>query len=151
MYAERDRRRRLVLEFISSKKVSRQEELVAMLKANGVAATQATLSRDLRDLSIHKGISGYMIPAGGMPPPAPGSAPLEPAMKQYLLGVGVSGTTVVCQTRPGQAMPLATEVDRVKPNGVVGTLAGDDTVFVAVESPGKARAIARTFKSMAGL
>ncbi len=121
-----------------------------MLKQNGVAATQATLSRDLRDLNVYKGATGYIVPTG-TPPPAPGSAPLEPAMKQYLLGVGVSGTVVVCQTGPGQAMPLATEVDRVKPTGVVGTLAGDDTVFVAVESPGKARAIARTFKSMAGL
>jgi len=151
MYAERDRRRRLVLDYIASKKVTRQEELVAMLKSHSVAATQATLSRDLRDLGIYKSASGYTVPVGGPPPPSPGSAPLEPAMKQYLLGIGVSSTIVVCQTGPGQAMPLATEVDRIRPNGVVGTLAGDDTVFVAVESPGKARAIARTFKSMAGL
>lgn len=151
MSAERDRRRRLVLELIASKRVSRQEELVAMLKGHGITATQATLSRDLRDLNVFKGTSGYIVPTGSAPPPAPGSAPLEPAMKQYLRNVGVSGTIVVCQTGAGQAMPLATEVDRVVPNGVIGTIAGDDTVFVAVESPGKARSIARTFKAMAGL
>ncbi|MCE2653684.1 MAG: hypothetical protein LW650_09385 [Planctomycetaceae bacterium] len=138
----------MILEVLSAQRVARQEELAELLKQRGVLVTQATLSRDLRDLNVFKGPAGYVLP-GQYPQPAPLSAgPLEPALRQYLVSANQAGNLLVIRTRPGHAPALASEIDRVKPSGVVGTIAGDDTVFVAVESPARTRTLLRTMRQI---
>jgi transcriptional regulator of arginine metabolism len=73
---------------------------------------------------------------------------LRRAIQTYLLMAKRAGNLVVLKTGPGQAAALALEIDRASPKDLVGTVAGDDTIFVAASSPNKAARLARAFESM---
>ena len=118
-----------------------QHDLLERLRASGVSTTQATLSRDLADLGVVKGPEGWRMPGEAETAPSD----LAPAVRAYLLHVHVGGTMVVLRTRTGHATPLAVELDRTR---VEGTVAGDDTIFLACKSPAAARSVARRMESM---
>lgn len=141
------RRRQLILDVLQQQTVPNQERLAALLQARGVAVTQATLSRDLRDLSVFKGPSGYVLNQGGGDL-GTGNAQIEMAVKLYMLSAAAAGSLVVFRTRPGHASPLASEFDRSGITGVAGTIAGDDTIFVAVNSPARARSLVRLCRQL---
>jgi transcriptional regulator of arginine metabolism len=124
-----------------------QDELAAMLRREGIEATQATLSRDLRDLGVLKGPDGYTLPSDAAQR-APGRE-LRESAAAYLLSALPAGNIVVLRTGPGQASALALEVDRSGIDGVVGTVAGDDTIFVAAKSPRLAIRLARALSELA--
>lgn len=137
----RDRRRQLIATLLSGGAVQNQEELSRLLARRGVRVNQATLSRDLRDLGVFKGPSGYVLATNGAAPvPAaivpPGSSPIDAfaAVRPFVLSASAAGNLVVLRTRPGNASPLATELDRLPLEGMLGTIAGDDTVFLAAQS-----------------
>jgi len=142
------RRQQLIIEVIASRRIMRQEELVALLKVQGIIVTQATLSRDLRDLAVFKGPLGYVYGSGQAPPIAANAAALEAAVKMYLVTATLAGNILVCRTKPGHAPPLASQLDVAKPSGMAGTIAGDDTVFIAVESMGRAKTLLRNLRAM---
>lgn len=103
-----------------------QEQLLKLLRERGFSVTQATLSRDFNELQIVKvpdGDGGYRY----MPHPQRGQAE---AQSSVLVSVEVSGQMAVIRTRPGYASTLAAEVDDARLKGVMGTVAGDDTVLV---------------------
>lgn len=147
----KSRRKQIVLDLLSSTRVESQEELLGLLRKRGVDATQATVSRDLRELGVYKGPAGYST----TPPPesqqaAAGLAAghLGDALKLFMLSANEAGNIVVMRTRPGHASPLASEIDRSNLAGVVGTIAGDDTVFLAAATPSRARALCRAARAM---
>jgi len=142
-------RRQRIHELISSRPVHSQQELADLLAADGIGVTQATLSRDLRQLGVVKGSEGYLPPGGPHAPHDNGQA-LQRTLKRELLAVDCGGTLVILHTRPGHANALAVELDRVRPEEVMGTVAGDDTIFVAVRTAKQARAMARRYRSLAG-
>jgi transcriptional regulator of arginine metabolism len=123
-----------------------QEELAAMLRREGIEATQATLSRDLRELGVLKGPEGYTLPRGQAAP----AVELREAAGAYLLSAQTAGTVVVLRTGPGQASALALQIDRSALDGAVGTVAGDDTIFIAAKSARDAARIARILQELAG-
>jgi transcriptional regulator of arginine metabolism len=126
-----------------------QEELAAMLRREGIEATQATLSRDLRELGVLKGPEGYTLPGAGVVRDDGGPALREAAMA-YLLSAQAAGSLVVLRTGAGQASAMALQIDRAGLGDVVGTVAGDDTVFVAAKDARRAIRLARLFRELAG-
>jgi transcriptional regulator of arginine metabolism len=144
MSSVRAERRRWIERVLSDARVVNQQELLERLRDAGVATTQATLSRDLADLGVVKGPDGWRMPDQGTMAPSE----LAPAVRAYLLSVEVGGTLVVLRTRTGHATPLAVELDKTRLEGSLGTIAGDDTIFMAARSPANARALARRLQQM---
>lgn len=144
MSTVRAERRRWIERVLVDTRVVNQQELLERLRDAGVDTTQATLSRDLADLGVVKGPDGWRMPDQGSLAPTE----LAPAVRAYLLSVEVGGTLVVLRTRTGHATPLAVELDKTRLEGSLGTIAGDDTIFMAARSPATARAIARRLTAM---
>ncbi len=139
------RRHLVVRRLLQRGGVASQDELQRLLHDHGIEVTQATLSRDLRELGVLKGPGGYVLPDSGTPSPVEaGAATL--VLRSYLRDAIPAGTLVVAKTGPGQAPALALELDRGTWPAIVGTIAGDDTVFIATESNATARALASTLK-----
>jgi transcriptional regulator of arginine metabolism len=140
-------RRARIAALIGGSQVWSQQELADLLrKREGIAVTQATLSRDLTELGVVKGPTGYMLP--GVTPALPAGdreAVLATALRQHLLSVTRGGTLVVLKTPSGHANSLAIELDRAG----LGTIAGDDTIFVAAKDTDAAAALARTLERLA--
>ncbi len=133
------RRQREVARLIQSQHVTSQSELADMLSRRGIAVTQATPSRDLAELGVVKGAGGYQLLDAAGQANADRSAALATAVRRMLLGAQSGGTLAVLHTAPGQAAALAVEIDRAEPEGALGTIAGDDCIFVACTSPASAR------------
>jgi transcriptional regulator of arginine metabolism len=114
-----------ILKLIRSKKISTQEELSQELKNQGIAATQVTLSRDLRDLRLVKTREGYQEMAPEET--GPGFTMLA---GEFLNDVLRAQNLVVLKTSPGHANSVAVALDREGWPEVVGTIAGDDTILL---------------------
>lgn len=116
--------------------VSTQEEIAKELRAQKFVVTQSTISRDLSRLNAIKArdASGnvvYRLPSDvEAPVPLPASD-----LKGLLHSVRHNGSLIVIQTTPGSASLVARQLDQSRPEGVLGTIAGDDTIFVAPSSP----------------
>ena len=130
-------RHRLLRKLLTAETVSSQQELVSLLAARGHLVTQATVSRDLVALGAVKrrtaeGSVRYRIRSAT----SDGSADMI-ALGRVLAGfveaITPSGNLVVMKTPPGAAQVVAGAIDRASPNGVIGTVAGDDTVLVIAD------------------
>jgi transcriptional regulator of arginine metabolism len=127
------------VELIRSRTVRSQTELADLLAHEGVQVTQATLSRDLEELNAVKVSGAYLIPEDGKRPlreTQQGPARLIRLLKELLTGVDSSGNIAVLRTPPGAAQFLASALDRSGLSDVVGTIAGDDTIFVVARDGG---------------
>ena len=139
----RDARREQILTLLQRGPIANQAELQQQLAAAGFAANQATLSRDLRDLGVVKTKDGYELPATPATP-APGAHQnLWQAVRTWLLGATAAQNLVVLRTPAGGAQPLGLAIDHAALPGVVGTIAGDDTVLAVCANTAKARALVR--------
>ena len=146
----KSRRQQRILEIVQSRPLSSQEQLAAALRQDGIVATQATLSRDLRELGVMKGPGGYTVPGEPVQPPMP-NGELERAVRSYLVRAECTGNLAVLHTGPGRAALLALEIDRARLKPVLGTVAGDDTIFIAARSPREAGRVLRDLRQMAGM
>lgn len=146
----RTRRHQQVLDLIDEYDIPNQQQLQELLASKGIEVTQATLSRDLRTLGVVKGPNGYALPS-----PTTSTPQLEDSLwqtvRRELLEAVAGGATVVLKTRPGHANTLAIELDRARPADVLGTIAGDDTIFVAAKSQRHARTLVGRFRRHADL
>ncbi len=143
----KDKRRQRVREILARNEIHSQEQLQDLLFAESIATTQATLSRDLRDLGAVRGPKGYVLP------PAPRSHPNSKELKHALRGTASirrGGTLVVLGTDPGHAQALALHIGSADLPQVLGTVAGHDTLIVATQSAGQARELLRLFEKLAG-
>ena len=130
MTAERKRRHLRILELISTRAVRTQEELADMLTADGWEVTQSSVSRDIAALRLVKMEGAYR-----RPPPSRRvvADPDEQRIAEGVLSCDAAGETlVVVRTAPGEANRVAVAMDRLAWPDIVGTIAGDDTIFVAV-------------------
>ncbi len=120
--------------------VHSQEELQAQLAQRGYAVAQPTLSRDLRDLAVAKTASGYVLMGADVTPPADRLEDrLDRALREFVLTVDVAATIVVIRTPPAAAHTVARAIDETGLiPGIAGTIAGDDTIFLAARSPADA-------------
>ena len=128
--------------------VSTQEELAEALEKKNFSVTQSTISRDLRRIGAVKTISAvgevvYRLPDELMLPSAP--PVLTSGIKGLLLSIEHNGSMIVIKTPPGSASLVAHHLDLTKPDGILGTIAGDDTIFVA---PASVKKIASTMDAI---
>lgn len=144
------RRQNAIRELLDKNKVADQAALRTLLVGIGIRATQATLSRDLRELGVVKGPAGYRIAPPAEAPVLPNLRTLERALKGYMISARAAGAMVVVRTGPGHANPLAVELDRAKLPECIGTVAGDDTIFAAAPSPRGAGRLQSRLLTLAG-
>lgn len=140
----KNRRHEAILEIISETPVATQELLIKLLGERGIRATQATLSRDIQQLSLVKtrdenGIYRYMLPAA--------TAAEKSIFAESVLSVDYALNTIVLKCRPGMAQGTCVAIDSVNHQGVVGTIAGDDTIFILARTEADAKKLSKKFKS----
>ena len=129
MTSDRRKRHLKILELISTRAVRTQEELADALTAQGWEVTQSSVSRDIAALRLVKVDGAYRRP----PPRAPRSDPDEQRVGEGVLTMETAGDAlVVLHTPPGEANHVAVALDRLAWPEVIGTIAGDDTIFLAV-------------------
>jgi transcriptional regulator of arginine metabolism len=138
------RRQALILELLGKEPVRNQEQLRKGLKVLGVTATQATLSRDIKELGLVKRASdgAYQRPSVSVPQAGPSGSGFSRAVTEFVTGVDRVQQMVVLRTGPGQAHAAAVAIDRAQLTEVVGTIAGDDTILVIARDPRRARGLA---------
>jgi transcriptional regulator of arginine metabolism len=125
-------RQALILDLLGRQPVRSQEQLRQGLRALGVEVTQATLSRDIKELGLVKRASDGAYQRPGAPGSSAGSAAtgLSRAVTEFVTGVDRVQNLIVLRTGPGQAHAAAVAIDRAQLGDVVGTIAGDDTILV---------------------
>lgn len=152
-------RHALIKELLVLHEVRSQGDLVDHLASRGVSATQATVSRDLEELQAYKirGSSGgrYAVPESGPYSALASGGPdavlprLGRLLTELLVSAEASANLVVLRTPPGAAQFLASAIDASMLTGVLGTIAGDDTVLVITQDPTGGETIATRFLDMA--
>lgn len=151
----KNRRQHLVARLLSEHAVTSQPQLVDLLTAEGAPATQATVSRDLEDLGAVKvrvpGVDRPVYALAELPRDqlAP-SEHLRRVLGEWLVDASVSANIVVLRTPPGCAHVVASAIDRSGLAGVIGTVAGDDTILVVADETLGGAALAATIEEIAG-
>ena len=123
-------RRAAILRIIGESTVRNQDELVKVLRKQGFDATQSSVSRDLRELNVAKAGDRYIVPAGSE------SAVANPfaSVARFVLEIKTAGSSLtVVKTTTGTAQSVAVAIDRSEWPEVVGTISGDDTIFIATD------------------
>lgn len=130
----KNQRQRMIADWLRQQKVGSQEELVSRLSLAGIAATQATVSRDLLELGAVKlkrdGLIRYVMPDEVETGHA--AAKLDRLLAEWVDAVILAGNLLVLKTPPGSANLVANALDAAGLDEVAGTIAGDDTIFVAI-------------------
>ena len=145
------RRQALILELVDHEPLGSQEELRRRLRRRGFEATQATISRDIKDLGLVKrsGDGAYQRPGSSAASPATTLDALERAAAQFLQSAVRVRQLVVVRTGAGQAQPLAAAIDRARLAGTVGTIAGDDTILVVARDGRRASSLIKQLERYA--
>ena len=138
-------RQRLIGSLISRKRIATQFELLDALSRAGCRVTQATVSRDIRDLGLQKTHDDLGRPRYVLPERSRRDDPREAlaaVLGQFGRRATAAGNLVVLQSELGTAPAIARALDRLEHPRVVGTLAGDDTVLIVARDASEARAVA---------
>ena len=149
------RRHQLLTQALRSGPIASQDDLADMLRRAGESTTQATISRDLRELGALKGPSGYTLAEPTRSQGAAANTPEAPSnssvLADHVLGVTQAANMVVIHTAPGHASLVAAELDANPPSQAVGTIAGDDTIFIATPNLQAAAELTTLLKQVAAL
>ncbi|MBC8592234.1 arginine repressor [Oscillospiraceae bacterium N12] len=131
---------------ISSKEIGSQEELLQALAAEGFELTQATLSRDLKQLKVAKaatmqGKYVYVLPNDIMYKRSGDQSATEMLMNNGFISMQFSGNLAVIKTRPGYASSMAYDIDNREFSDIIGTIAGDDTILLVLREGADQRSV----------
>jgi len=123
------------------------------LRKRGIRVTQATISRDLRELGLAKariegGGYAYTVGPSGTPPPAAVERSLAVMFRNFVIGVKDTSHMVLIKTHPGNANGVASLLDSLGRPEILGTVAGDDTVLIVVDTDARRAALAREFRAL---
>lgn len=153
----RSQRLRDLHKLLHEGRAASQEDLVRELRAAGHELTQATVSRDLRAIGAIKvrveGELAYRLP-DDVPSPAEGELTarnLARVLTEFAVDIRPAGSLVIVSTPPGHAGAVARALDLAPTEEVVGTLAGDDTIFVATADTGSAKVLANRWLHASGV
>lgn len=140
----KNQRHEAILEIIVENAVATQEMLIELLAEKGISTTQATLSRDIQQLSLVKqrdenGVYRYTLPAV--------AAAEKSIFEEAVTEVDYAVNIIVLKCRAGMAQGTCAAIDSVKHDGIVGTIAGDDTIFILTRSENDAKKLAKKFRS----
>jgi transcriptional regulator of arginine metabolism len=146
-------RQRAIRDLIETRSIRTQQELAGALQGRGFRTTQATISRDVRELGLGKsgrgGTSIYVLPQRLIDADATGEDRLRRLLADLPVEVREAGLVLVIRTVPGSAHAIAAALDRARWDDVEGSIAGDDTVFVAVGDRGALRRVRDRVKGLA--
>jgi transcriptional regulator of arginine metabolism len=153
--SSKTQRQQTISRIIAEHEVVSQPQLLTLLRKTGIVATQATVSRDLEELGASKmraasGETVYAIPnfePDRFSPPEQ----LKRVLSEWVADVQVSEPMVVVRTPPGCAHVVASALDRSRLHGLVGTVAGDDTMFCLASANYGAKNLAKDIAALAGL
>ena len=129
-------RQKKILEIIARENIETQNQLIEALAREGVRSTQATLSRDIRDMRLVKEQTpdgGYRYAAGGKDGAFDHSARLKKIFRESVVDYAVAQNLIVIKTLPGLADAACSTLDSLHVPNLVGSIAGDDTAFVAMK------------------
>ena len=141
-----------ILRIIAEREVETQEEILENLRRRGIRATQATISRDIKDLNLVKrpgsnGVYRY-VAAAEQSVRRPFAGRMQNIFKEGVTSCDVAQNIVVVKTMPGLAPAAGAALDGMELDGLVGSLAGDDTVILIMRSGALAEALCRDIESM---
>jgi transcriptional regulator of arginine metabolism len=144
-----ERRRDAVARIVRTRRIATQDELLGALAAAGFRATQATLSRDLarlgaRRVSRREGGTVYELADGAAEGTGLG------ALRGLVARIGANASLVIIRTHPGSAPAIARAIDLAEIREVLGTIAGDDTIFVATDGARAPRALLERLRTTFG-
>ena len=131
-------RQNVIMEIISNQDIETQNQLLEALAARGVKSTQATLSRDIRDMRLIKELGpngNYRYVMAASQDSAVLDARLKKIFKECVLSYDLAQNILVIKTLPGLAQAAGSTLDGMDIPGLVGTIAGDDTAFLALKDP----------------
>ena len=148
-------RQHKIVRLLEANAVTSQSQLVELLAGDGIVATQATVSRDLEELGAVKvrvpgGDTVYAIPQLPKDQPAP-EEHLRRVLGDWVGEIAHSGNLVVLRTPPGSAHVVGSALDRAAIDGILGTVAGDDTLIVVASERAGGAGVARRLSDLAGL
>lgn len=144
-------RQRKIIEIIKQGLVETQEDLAASLKKDGFAVTQATISRDLKELGLIKipyenNRFRYVFP--GEKPSPRGEERLKRLFRDAVVGLDSSENLIIIKTNPGEAQGVASAVDQAGWKEIIGTVGGDDTILVIVKPKKEAGTVLKRFSDL---
>jgi transcriptional regulator of arginine metabolism len=142
------RRKELILELVEHEAITSQEQLREKLHIRGIEATQATISRDIRELSLVKQAADGAYRRSGADAPGDPETVLRRAVDEYLRTQETVEQLIVLRTDPGQAQALAVAIDRARLPEIAGTIGGDDTILVVCRSGKEATHMSQRLRTM---
>lgn len=151
----KERRQRAILTLVATRPVHSQEELVALLESQGFEVTQATISRDIKELGLAKvpikngdgeDIFKYVVPSAAVNY----VSRLHRAVSELVTSIEGSVNIIVLRTPPGSAMLVASAIDEAAWPEVLGTMGGDDTVLAVVRSAEETPVVKQRFIDLKG-
>lgn len=151
----KERRQRAILTLVATRPVHSQEELVALLESQGFEVTQATISRDIKELGLAKvpikngdgdDIFKYVVPSAAVSY----VSRLHRAVAELVTSVEGSVNIIVLRTPPGSAMLVASAIDEAAWPEVLGTMGGDDTVLAVVRAAEEMPVVKQRFIDLKG-
>ena len=146
-------RQKKILELIDKYEIDTQEMMIEKLREAGINATQTTISRDIRELKLVKGISSsgiyrYILPTVKKESVVP---VLNSALTESATDIVAAGNIVVVKTYPGMANAVAVCVDSLEKPHIIGSVAGDDTILLVVKNEEIAHEVERELKHAFGI
>ena len=150
-HVSKQERHSTIRQLVAAEVITSQDELRRRLMRRGFDVTQATLSRDVHELRLYKGPTGYAIPAGNGHVSVEDDQPtVDDILNSFGLAVRQAQNQLVLRTSSGGAQPVALAIDNETWREVVGTLAGDDTVLIICQDQKHAATLRERLERMIG-
>lgn len=149
----KNKRHNKIIEIVGSYNIETQDELIDKLRDNGFDVTQATVSRDIKELGLIKAITKdnkykYAVPSVSTQEIIRISQKYRNIIRETVINVDYAEIIVVIKTYSGMAQAAAAAIDGMRWDDIVGSIAGDDTILVIMRTHEKAQEIARRFKDI---
>ncbi len=141
-------RQHRLLELVKREPALTQEELVQRLAQQGLKVTQATLSRDIRELGLVKTAGGYSAPGAAPGGDAPHMPSLSHLLREFVIEVREAQNLLLLKTTAGSAQPVAAALDAQRWPELLGTLAGDDTILAVSGDNRRSRALGKRIREL---
>lgn len=149
----KSQRQQIIMKLVSEENIDTQESLQAALAERGFKVTQATVSRDIKELSLIKTVAPdgsyrYSIPSLKKSGMQGERNPVLGFISDSVLAIDYAGNTVVVKCHVGMAQAVCAKLDSTEIENVVGTLAGDDTIFILMRTESDAQRLLKEFNSI---
>lgn len=147
----KSQRQAKIMEIISNQNVETQEQLLNLLQEGGFRCTQATISRDIKEMRIVKeltSLGSYRYTVSGSEVEGSFTSKLNTIFRECVVGYDYAQNIIVIRTLPGLASAAGSAIDSMNLNAIVGSLAGDDTVMVVMRDSNAAAAFCGEIKSL---